>query len=117
MKKMIVLVGFVLSFTASADTILAPMLDFKVDDEMGFVFDIKTTKFKSVTLDCQSFITGILFEEESGKKHDSYLDMFQCEEAYLFFSEAKRDSVPVCLGVDTVNNELIVTNDEEKDCQ
>ncbi len=117
MKKMIILVGFIMSFTASADTIFTPMLDFKANEEMGHIFDIKTTKFKSVTLDCQSFITGIIFEEKNGLKHSFYLDMFQCDEAYKFFSEAKSGSIPVCLGVDTDNNELIITNDEEKNCQ
>jgi len=118
MKKMIVLVGLLMSMTtANADTILAPMLDFTPNEEMGYVFDIKTDKFKNVTLDCQSFITGIIFEEMDGKKYDFYLDMFQCEEAYNFFSSSKRENIPVCIGVDKDQNELFVTNDEAEFCK
>ncbi len=116
MKKMIVLVGFILSFTASADTILSPMLDFNAREGWEQIFEIKTAKFKSVTMDCQSLFHGIELVEMNGKKHDFSLDMFQCEAAWIFFSEAKRDSVPVCLGVDTESNELLVNNDEAKDC-
>jgi nucleoid-associated protein YejK len=116
MKKMIVLVGFfLLSVSAQAEVIVTPMLDFTPTD-MGFVFEIKTTKFKNVTLDCQSFITGIKFEEQGGEVHDFYLDMFQCEEAYNYFTEAKREKLPVCLGVDKDINELLVTHAEEQDC-
>lgn len=115
---MIVLVGFVLlSISAQAETILTPMLDFTHNQDMGFYFDIKTSKFKNVTLDCQSFITGIKFEEMSGEVHDFYLDMFQCEEAYNYFTESKRDNLPVCLGVDKDSNELLVTHAEEQDCK
>lgn len=118
MKKLIVLVGLVMSSQiAHAETILTPMIDFVPNEEMGFFFEIKTTKFKNVTLDCQSFITGINFEEESGATHNFYLDMFQCEEAYNFFSSAKRDNTPVCIGVDKDQNEMFVTNDEAEFCK
>ena len=117
MKKMIVLVGLFMSAALSAEVVVTPMIDFVPQEEMGYVFDIKTSKFKNVTLDCQSFITGIIFEETDGKKYDFYLDMFQCEEAFNFFSTSKRDNIPVCIGVDKDQNELFVTNDEAELCK
>ena len=117
MKKVMILVGLmVMSLSLKAETILTPMVDFIPNEEMGFYFEIKTTKFKSVILDCQSFVTGINFEEDSGERHDFYLDMFQCEEAFHFFNNSKNDNVPVCLGVDKDANELVVTNLGEEDC-
>ena len=117
MKKLMFLVGlFFMSSQLMAETILTPMVDFIPNEEMGFYFEIKTTKFKNVTLDCQSFVTGINFEEENGERHDFYLDMFQCEEAFHFFNNSKNDNVPVCLGVDKDNNELVVTNLGAEDC-
>lgn len=115
MKKLSVMVGlFFLSTVAIAGEInKMPMVDY-LQTDMDYVFEIKTTKFDKVILDCQSFITGISFSNEGVMKHNIYLDMFECEDMVNFFNESKRDSLPVCIGVDEEYNELYISRETDK---
>ncbi len=85
-----------------------------VSTNMDYVFEVKTNKFDKVILDCQSFITGMNFSNGGVLDSDIYLDMFQCEEMVNFLQDSKKDNLPVCIGLDRDNQELIITR--EVDC-
>lgn len=117
MKKMIIMIGLLMSFGAFAgDIVRMPMQDFAPTGGMDFVFEIKTTKFDNVVLDCQSFITGMSFADKGELKASVYLDMFMCEELVQYLSDSKRNNLPVCIGVDAEYNELYITREEGDEC-
>ncbi len=97
----------------ASDIVRMPMNDI-VSTDMDYVFEVKTNKFDKVILDCQSFITGMNFSNAGVLDSDIYLDMFQCEEMVNFLKDSKSDNLPVCIGLDRDNQELLITR--EKDC-
>lgn len=114
MKKLIVLIGIVSSFNAfSNELIKMPMQDL-VSTEMEYVFEIKTNKFDKVILDCQSFITGMSFSNNGQMKSNVYLDMFLCEEMVNFLQESKSENLPVCIGLDQDNEELVISRETDE---
>ena len=90
-----------------------PMQDL-IETDMIYVFEIKTTKFDKVILDCQSFITGMSFSNDGVEKSNVYLDMFQCDELVTFLQDSKRDNLPVCIGLDAEYNELNISREVEE---
>ncbi|MBY0413130.1 MAG: hypothetical protein K2Q18_03145 [Bdellovibrionales bacterium] len=119
MKKMIILIGlsFSLQTVFAGEVVKMPMQDFTPTDGMDYIFNIKTTKFEKVVLDCQSFITGMSFSSGGVEKSNIYLDMFMCEEMVSYLSESQRENLPVCIGLDSENQELYITREEGKDCE
>ncbi len=118
MKKVIVLIGLFMSLNSFAGEIVKmPMQDFSATSEMDYIYKIKTTKFDDVTLDCQSFITGMSFSNSGQLKSNVYLDMWMCEDMITYLSESKRDNLPVCIGLDDENHELYLTRETGDDCQ
>ena len=120
MKKMIVLIGLIMSVASLAqagELVKMPVQDFSATSEMDYTYEIKTTKFDKVMLDCQSFITGITFSNEGVMKSNVYLDMFMCEDLVTYLGESKRDNLPVCIGLDDENHELIITREEGDECK
>lgn len=116
MKKMISMIGLLMSMTVVAtagEIIKMPMQDL-ISTDMDYVFEVKTTKFDKVVLDCQSFITGMSFSNGGVVKSDIYLDMFVCEEMVNFLSESKRDGLPVCIGLDSDYGELLITRETDE---
>jgi hypothetical protein len=115
MKKMIVLIGLFASMAAlSSEIIKMPMQDFFVTD-MDAVFEYKTPKFDKVLLDCQSLRMGMSFSKDGVMVSDIYLNERMCSEMFDFFYESKQEKLPVCVGLDTDNNELLITRETE-DC-
>ena len=116
MKKMISMIGLLMSMTVVAEAselIKMPMQDL-ISTDMDYVFEVKTNKFDKVVLDCQSFITGMSFSNGGVMKSDIYLDMFMCEEMVTFLQESKRDNLPVCIGLDVEYNELMISREVEE---
>lgn len=116
MKKMISMIGLLMSMTVVAtagELIKMPMQDL-VSTDMDYVFEVKTNKFDKVVLDCQSFITGMSFANGGVEKNNVYLDMFMCEEMVNFLQESKRDQLPVCIGLDTDYNELVISRETDE---
>lgn len=116
MKKMISMIGLLMSMTVVAsagELIKMPMQDL-VSTDMDYAFEVKTTKFDKVVLDCQSFITGMSFSNGGVLKSNIYLDMFLCEEMANFLQESKRDQLPVCIGLDDENQELVITRETDE---
>lgn len=116
MKKLIVLIGIVSSYSANAfssELIKMPMQDL-VSTELDYVFEIKTNKFDKVILDCQSFITGMSFSDKGQMKSNIYLDMFLCEEMVNFLQESKSENLPVCIGLDQENEELVISREVDE---
>lgn len=117
MKKMIVLIGLMMTVTTIAtagEIIKMPMQDYVATPDMDYIYEIKTTKFDKVILDCQSFITGISFSNKGEQKSNVYLDMFMCEELVTYLSESKRDGLPVCIGLDDEAQELYITRETDE---
>ena len=113
MKKLISMIGLIASMTvvASAGELQKMPMQDLIETEMIYVFEIKTTKFDKVILDCQSFITGMSFSNDGVEKSNVYLDMFQCDELVTFLQDSKRDDLPVCIGLDDEYNELIISRE------
>lgn len=120
MKKMIVLVGLVMSFTTittAGEIIKMPMQDFVATSDMDYVYEIKTTKFDKVLLDCQSLISGMTFANKGVEEGNVKLDMFMCEDLIQYLYESKRDNAPVCIGLDNEASELYFTREAEDECK
>ena len=116
MKKMISMIGLLMSMTVVAqasELIKMPMQDL-VSTDMDYVFEVKTTKFDKVVLDCQSFITGMSFSNNGVEKSNVYLDMFMCEEMVTFLQESKRDNLPVCIGLNDEYKELVISREVDE---
>jgi hypothetical protein len=116
MKRLILLVSFMLAGNIEAQEFYTktPVLDY-LSTDMDYIFEIKTTKFEKVTLDCQSFFNGINFYENGEVKHNIYLEMFECEEMNQFFKDSKAENLPVCLGLDTEMGAITLSR-ETLDC-
>lgn len=113
---MIVLIGLLMSVSAiSGEIVRTPMLDFTPTKEMDYIYEIKTTKFDKVMLDCQSFITGMTFTSGESKSN-VYIDAYMCEEMISYLQESKDNNLPVCLGLDSEYQELYLTRDEGESC-
>jgi hypothetical protein len=114
MKKMIVLIGLLISSASfSSEIIKMPMQDI-LETDMGSVFEIKTTKFDKVLLDCQSLRMGMSFANDGVVKSDIYLNENMCGQIYDFFMESKQENLPVCIGLDHDNQELLLTRETDE---
>lgn len=114
---MIVLIGLLMSVTSVAtagELIKMPMQDYFATPEMDYVYEIKTTKFDKVILDCQSFITGISFSNNGELKSNVYLDMFMCEDLVQFLAESKKNEEPVCIGLDDEAQEIYISRETDE---
>lgn len=117
MKKMIVLIGLLMSMTAMADDIIKmPVQDFNPTPDMDYIYEIKTTKFDKVMLDCQSLVTGMTFSDKGQLKSNVYLDMFMCDELVTYLIESKKENLPVCIGLDAEYSELYITRETGDEC-
>ncbi|MBC7715220.1 MAG: hypothetical protein H7177_17880 [Rhizobacter sp.] len=120
MKKMIVLIGIIMSvatFASAGEIVRTPMLDYTPLPGMDYVFDVKTTKFDKVTLDCQSFITGIDFYNSNELQGHVPLDMFSCEDLVTFLDDSKTNNEPVCIGLDAEEHQLFMSHDSVEECK
>lgn len=118
MKKVIFLLGLSLAFAAHADTYERTLVeDYTPVPNMDYSFEIKTSRYNRVVLDCQSFVTGMTFYRDKKVVHSIYLDAYgDCQNVHGFIQESRANKLPVCLEVETENNVLTVSNDGE-DCQ
>lgn len=100
------------SVSMAGEVIKMPMKEL-LSTEMDYVFEIKTTKFDKVILDCQSFITGMSFSNGGVQKSNIYLDMFVCDEMVNFLQDSKKSGEPVCIGLDDENNQLVMSRETD----
>lgn len=115
---MIILVGLLSAFALKAQTYDRTLMnDYVPVKSMDFAYEVKTSKFDKVILDCQSFITGMTFYNNKKVVHSIYLDAYgDCQDMHTFLNESKNTKTPVCLQVEVESNSLTVSN-EEIDCQ
>jgi hypothetical protein len=115
MKKVMVLVGLLTAFTLKAETFEKTlMLDYTPVDHMDFAFEIKTSRYDKVILDCQSFVTGMNFYKDKKVVHSIYLDAYgDCQDMHNYLQQNFTNKVPVCLEVETEKNSLTVSNEAE----
>ena len=119
MKRMIILVGIIMSLSLSSwaeDIIRMPVIDFNTADGWDYVFDIKTNKFDSVTLDCQSLANSMTFSNNGIVKNRVPFDMFTCEQMVSFLEQSKREDLPVCMSLDANNKELMISRETAEEC-
>jgi|GEM_PF-775295 len=119
MKKAIFLLGLSLAFAVQAETIERnSMQDYKPVAHMDFAFEIKTSRYSRIVLDCQSFVTGMTFYQDKKVIRSIYLDAYgDCQNMHDFLQQSHNDKKPVCLEVETENNTLTVSNEAEDYCQ
>jgi hypothetical protein len=88
--------------------------------ELDGLFNIQSSEqFSKVTLDCVSFIHGINFYD-SDKSNNSWelsysfpLSESQCSEVFQFIKNSLEKSKPVCVELDVVNQDYILSRKEE----
>jgi hypothetical protein len=117
MKKVIVLIGYFLSLSThvyASEVIKMPVLDL-LPTPLDYAVEIKTTKFDKVVLDCQSLRMGISFSENGTIKSDIYLNEENCNGIMEFLFESKEQDLPVCLGLDSENENLEISR-QMSDC-
>jgi hypothetical protein len=116
MKKLMVLVGIMVSFTLKAELVeRALMEDYVPVADRDFAFEVKTKKFDKVILDCGGFVGWMTFYRSEKIVHNVYMDTYSdCPNMHDFLNGSKQDKKPVCLSV--AGNSLTVSN-EESDCQ
>ncbi|NOT79666.1 MAG: hypothetical protein HOP07_11800 [Bacteriovoracaceae bacterium] len=116
MKKLILSIGLtfgvLLSEARASDIVYMQMQDI-ITTDMEYVFEVKTSKFDKVMVDCQSLIKGINFSNNGNLENDIYLEEDFCVGMIDFFLESKQQDLPVCLGLDQKRNELTITRDTD----
>lgn len=121
MKNKIILFSFLSLFSfnlkAADDIVRMPILDVESTEGMEYSFELKTPKFDSVVLDCQSFITGITFNQKDEMVANIYLDMFVCQDMVNYLQESKREKRPVCFELNKTTNKLTVSEEPEDKCE
>jgi len=117
MKKVIVLVSLLVAFGLKAETYERTLVKrYIAVPNMDYSFEIKTSKYDKVILDCQSFVTGMNFYKNKKLVHGIYLDAYSdCPDMHTFITHSLTEKMPVCLEIETESNTLTVSN--ESDCQ
>ena len=116
-KKVITLVGLLVAFGLKAETYERTLVKGYIPvPNMDYSFEIKTSKYDKVILDCQSFITGMNFYKNKKLVHGIYLDAYSdCPDMNNYITNSLADKMPICLEIETESNTLTVSN--ESDCQ
>jgi hypothetical protein len=117
MKKLIIFVGLLSSFNVSAESILKmPMKDYLPTNNYA-MFEIKTTHFQKVVLDCQGFIHGMYFYNNNKYERQIAMDEQDCNSLNEYLTLANSEHQPVCLELNTDANSLDVTEKSADDCK
>ncbi len=120
MKKAIVLVGILFTFTLKAETVeRALMKDYIPVSDRDYAYEVKTDKFEKVILDCGGFAGWMTFYRDSKVVHNIYMDTYtDCPRMHDFLNGSKENKLPVCLQVEGApdKSRLTVSN-EAADCQ
>ena len=82
---------------------------------MDYMFEVKTTKFDKVILDCQSFIHGINFYKDKKVVHSFYLEDDQCQDMHNYLRDSNDGKVPVCFEISENGKSLTLIN-EKNEC-
>jgi hypothetical protein len=117
MKKLMVLISFLCAFNLKAETYERTLVKgYRLVPKMDYSFEIKTSKYDKVILDCQSFVTGINFYKNKKLVHGIYLDAYSdCPDLHSYITDSLAQKLPICLTIETESNTLTVSN--ESDCQ
>ena len=89
------------------------MLDY-VGTDMDRMFEIKTSKYDKVILDCQTYINGLNFYRNSILVRNYYLDVEQCEDIHSYLTAAKEQIVGICFVID--GGSLEILESDPSDC-
>lgn len=118
MKRLIVFLGLFLACNLRAETYEKTLMqDYRPVANMDFAFEIKTSLYSKVILDCQSFVTGMTFYKDKKVAHSIYLDAYgDCQDMHKFLQDSFNKKIPVCLEIESESNRLTVSHDSE-DCQ
>lgn len=119
MKKVIVLVGLLSAFTIKAETYQKmPVLGLVPVENMYASFEIQTSKYEKVILDCQSFVNGMTFYNDKKIVHEIKMINYEdCSNVYDFISQSNQDKKPVCMEIGLKDSTLNLSNDEASACQ
>lgn len=115
MKKTIILVGLLLTFTTNAKALEKVMVDdYLPVENREFAFEIKTQKFDKVILDCGGFVGWMTFYRDNKIAHNVYLDTYSdCPDMHDFLNSSHENQKPVCMQVD---GKYLTVSNEPDDC-
>lgn len=119
MKKLIVLIGILGAFSASAEnyqrmqvTALTPV------ENMYAAFEIKSSKYEKIVLDCQSFVHNMSFYvNKKVTREIRMVNYNDCESVYDFINQSLQDKKAVCMEIEKKSSTVNLSNDEAADCQ
>lgn len=100
MSKLIKLFLVLLITTASFGQSVKIDVQEYLQTDMEFIFEIKSSDYKKVIVDCQGFINNVNIELENGYKDILVLDIGECEDIHekIVTNLSKEDSS--CLKID-----------------
>jgi hypothetical protein len=119
MKKMIILIGLVFTFSATAGSIQRmTVTDMAPVEDMYASFEIVTPKYDKVILDCQSFINGMNFYKNKKIVHAiRMVDYDTCSNVYDFIDQSLKQKKAICMEIEEGSSSLNLSNDEASECQ
>lgn len=89
--------------------------------ENDFMFEVQTSDFPRVILDCQSFINNFSFyKNESGSYKAQYeitLDNYQCYSIDRHIVNQIEEKTPICIEFDVKENSLFFSSKSASECQ
>lgn len=112
---MIILVGLLSAFSLQANALEKVLMeDYTPVEDRDFAYEIKTSKFDKVILDCGGYVGWMSFYRDDKIAYNIYMDTYSdCPNMHEYLSESKDKKLPVCLQVE--GKSLIVSH-EEDDC-
>ncbi|MBP9681968.1 MAG: hypothetical protein KBD76_11225 [Bacteriovorax sp.] len=83
-----------------------------LETDRDYVFEVQTSKFQKVILDCASFINEIVFYEEKKALFRFYLEGDDCQRMYDILADALEKKYTACFEIESDVNTLNVTLNE-----
>lgn len=99
MKSFLLFCALFSATTSFAGSTKVLMLDY-VGTDMDRMFEIKTSQYDKVILDCQSFIQGMTFYNKGEVVHNFYIDSYECEGAHDYLQSAKDQNIAICFEIE-----------------
>jgi hypothetical protein len=119
MKKVIILIGILSAFAIKAETyIRTPAYEISGAENMYAGFNIKTSKFDKVFLDCQSLVHSMNFYIDKKIVHKTKMvDYNSCDNISNFIYQSLEKDKSVCIEIEVESKSINLSNDEASDCQ
>lgn len=114
MKTIALLAILMTSTVLHADPIERTLMLDYVGTDMDRMFEIKTSRYQKVILDCQSYMHSLDFYNKSALVRHYYLDFEQCEDLHSYLTAAKEQMVSICFEIE--NGALNIVEADASEC-